>query len=83
MRSTYQNLQEQEFIKDQRVAIFKYKVNFFYVQFIKCYYSLFDKTNFKTLDRISMDLYTSITELKQVYDDLVEKSDTDINEIIK
>jgi hypothetical protein len=83
MRSAYKNLQQDEFVKDQRVAIFKYKVNYFYVQFIKCYYSIFDKNNFKQLDRISMDLYTSIQELKQVYEDLTEKSDKDINDIIK
>ena len=84
MRSAYQNIQQEEYVKDQRVAIFKYKVNYFYVQFIKCYYSIFDKQNFKQLERISMDLYSSIKELQYVYDDLTGKqSDSDINSIIK
>ena len=30
-----------------------------------------------------MDLYTGIKELEQVYSDLVEKSDKDINDVIK
>lgn len=83
MRSAFKTMQQNEFVKDQRVAIFKYKVNYFYVQFIKCYYSIFDKNNFKQLERISMDLYTSITELTDVYQDLTDKSDKDINDIIK
>jgi hypothetical protein len=83
IRSAYQSMQQNEFVKDQRVAIFKYKINYFYVQFVKCYYKLFDKQNFKQLDRISMDLYTAIKELEQVYQDLVEKSDKDINDVIK
>jgi hypothetical protein len=71
-------------VKDQRVAVFKYKVNYFFVQFVKCYYSIFDKQNFKHLENISMDLYSSINELQYVYNDLTSsQSDRDINEIIK
>lgn len=58
-------------------------MNYFYIQFVKCFYRMFDKENFKQLEFISMDLCMSINELKEVYDDLVQKSDKDIGDIIK
>ena len=50
---------------------------------MKCFYRMFDKENFGQLEHISIDLCMSITELREVYDDLVEKSDKDISDIIR
>ena len=81
-RSIYQTLTHDAIVKDQRINVFKHRVNYFYILIIKQFVQILDKKYYQDLAKMSQDLQLAIYELSEMQRELIEETESDINRII-
>ena len=55
-RSIYQTLTHNAIVKDQRINVFKHRINHFYILIIKQFVQILDKKYYDQLAKMSQDL---------------------------